>query len=141
MSENIKCGNSLIANDYYLDKQGSFLDDETHRINAFDWEENFSFLRKGRFDVVIGNPPYDVMEKTRGAASWPHTALSEYVKLHADYEGRWAGTQPFPVLRRPLARIGAAKRAIRHDPPLALLADIKLALGPGVTSCVKQRMS
>ncbi len=43
------------------------------------------------FDAVIGNPPYDVMEKDRGAASWPHSALTEYVRVRPDYEQALGG--------------------------------------------------
>lgn len=38
----------------------SLLDDEEiYRLNAFDWESEFSeIMKKGGFDAVIGNPPY-----------------------------------------------------------------------------------
>ncbi len=69
LSNNIKCGNSLIGNDFYHNQQlAMFGDDERRKINAFDWESEFKeiFYRKGAkdakenagFDVVIGNPPY-----------------------------------------------------------------------------------
>jgi Alw26I/Eco31I/Esp3I family type II restriction m6 adenine DNA methyltransferase len=38
------------------------------------------------FDVVMGNPPYDVMEKERRGSSWPHTALSDYIKVNLEYQ-------------------------------------------------------
>jgi hypothetical protein len=47
LSNNIKCGNSLID------------DPEVAGDKAFDWEKEFSTVfEKGGFDVVIGNPPY-----------------------------------------------------------------------------------
>jgi len=76
MLDNVKCGNSLIGNDYF---DGSLkLDDnkEYKKIKPFDWEKEFAGVFKGRkltaegaeyaekkednggFDVVIGNPPY-----------------------------------------------------------------------------------
>ena len=62
LSQNIKCGNSLIGSDFYDNQQLDFLDDkERYRINVFDWEDEFPeiFSRKNPgFDVVIGNPPY-----------------------------------------------------------------------------------
>lgn len=61
LSDNIKCGNSLIGSDFYEKGQMSlFQDEETvRRINVFDWEKEFpEILRKDGFDVVIGNPPY-----------------------------------------------------------------------------------
>ncbi len=58
LSNNIKCGNSLIGTDYY--KQMSLLNDnEARRINVFDWESAFpDIFENGGFDCVIGNPPY-----------------------------------------------------------------------------------
>lgn len=60
LSSNIKCGNSLIGNDYYSNKQISLLDDEELRkVNAFDWDKEYPLVfRYGGFDAVIGNPPY-----------------------------------------------------------------------------------
>lgn len=47
LSENIKCGNSLISNSAIAGDK------------AFDWEKEFpQVFAKGGFDVVIGNPPY-----------------------------------------------------------------------------------
>ncbi len=88
LSNNIKCGNSLIGYDIFdslfpavipakagIQAKGSgFLvkhgmtekqgwDDETKsRINPFDWNSKSTgfgeIMEKGGFDVVIGNPPY-----------------------------------------------------------------------------------
>ena len=47
LSENIKCGNSLID------------DPETAGKKAFRWQNEFeSIMENGGFDVIIGNPPY-----------------------------------------------------------------------------------
>ncbi len=47
LSNNIKCGNSLID------------DPEVAGAKAFDWKKEFSeIMNHGGFDVVIGNPPY-----------------------------------------------------------------------------------
>jgi type I restriction-modification system DNA methylase subunit len=63
LGSNIKCGNSLIGPDFYSVGAGHVLPlfdkDEVYRINAFDWEKEFpEIMKKGRFDTVIGNPPY-----------------------------------------------------------------------------------
>jgi hypothetical protein len=58
LSDNIKCGNSLIGADYFSEQ---LLPDasEMRRINAFDWQHEFrKVIRSGGFDAVIGNPPY-----------------------------------------------------------------------------------
>ncbi|GHT11937.1 hypothetical protein FACS1894170_06140 [Planctomycetales bacterium] len=63
LDANIRCGNSLIENDFYIGKQLSLFDDDALRkINAFDWHKEFPHIFKtGGFDFVIGNPPYTYM--------------------------------------------------------------------------------
>ena len=60
LSNNVKCGNSLIGPDFYNQGEMNFLDDEEKmRINVFDWNTEFKdIINAGGFDVVIGNPPY-----------------------------------------------------------------------------------
>ncbi len=60
LASNIKCGNSLIGPDFFQNHQGELFDDEDrYRINAFDWQNEFSeTFKRGGFDAVIGNPPY-----------------------------------------------------------------------------------
>lgn len=61
LEDNIKCGNSLIGNDFYESQSMLDFDDETqYKINCFDWEDEFkNVFACGGFDVVIGNPPYE----------------------------------------------------------------------------------
>jgi Alw26I/Eco31I/Esp3I family type II restriction m6 adenine DNA methyltransferase len=88
LSDNIKCGNSLIEHDYFDAKSYSlFSDEELYGINAFDWHVQFDeIMNDGGFDAVIANPPYDVVEKDRGEASWPHDKLREYVGYTSKYD-------------------------------------------------------
>lgn len=60
LDNNIQCGNSLIDGEFYQNIQLNLLDEDTaYRINIFDWEAAFStIMKRGGFDVVIGNPPY-----------------------------------------------------------------------------------
>lgn len=60
LDNNIKCGNSLIGNDFYESQSMLAFDEKTRdKMNCFDWEEEFkSIFKGGGFDVVIGNPPY-----------------------------------------------------------------------------------
>jgi len=64
LSNNIKCGNSLIGPDFHENQQMSLLDEEEmYRVNVFDWDAEFSeIMKNGGFDAVIGNPPYLSME-------------------------------------------------------------------------------
>ena len=69
LGQNIRCGNSLIGPDYYDGVQLSMFDEEeTYRVNAFDWQKAFPLISAvGGFDAVIGNPPYipiEMMSKT-----------------------------------------------------------------------------
>ena len=58
LSNNIKCGNSLIDYDFYENKT-SLDETEVTKINVFDWNTAFPIImQNGGFDVVIGNPPY-----------------------------------------------------------------------------------
>jgi type I restriction-modification system DNA methylase subunit len=58
LSDNIKCGNSLIGKDFLADNL--LIDnEEVKKVNPFDWSESFpEIMKSGGFDVVIGNPPY-----------------------------------------------------------------------------------
>jgi len=59
LSKNIKCGNSLIGNNFYIQGTLGLTEDEQLKINAFDWEKEFkTIFDDGGFDAVIGNPPY-----------------------------------------------------------------------------------
>jgi len=60
LSDNIKCGNSLIGPDFYNNQQLDVFDEEeVYRVNAFDWNDEFAeIMKNGGFDAVIGNPPY-----------------------------------------------------------------------------------
>lgn len=61
LETNIKCGNSLISPDFYSETQLALDDMELEKINVFDWFGKSGFqhiMQDGKFDVVIGNPPY-----------------------------------------------------------------------------------
>ncbi|WP_300747777.1 TaqI-like C-terminal specificity domain-containing protein, partial [uncultured Brachyspira sp.] len=64
LEDNIKCGNSLIGSDFYGSQSLLDFDEETqYKINCFDWEDEFKTVFKyGGFDIVIGNPPYVMMQ-------------------------------------------------------------------------------
>jgi hypothetical protein len=63
LSRNIKCGNSLIGTDFYVQGTLDFTEDDQYRLNAFDWEREFADVFKdGGFDAVIGNPPYVLLQ-------------------------------------------------------------------------------
>ncbi|MDM8566553.1 TaqI-like C-terminal specificity domain-containing protein, partial [Candidatus Halobeggiatoa sp. HSG11] len=70
LSGNIKCGNSLID------------DVAVAGEKAFNWGKEFAvIMRKGGFDVVIGNPPYGVVFNNN-----EKQYLKQFDKLVPDYE-------------------------------------------------------
>jgi len=77
LASNIKCGNSLIAPDFFdnLEPEQRTTNNEQRttnnelyeKINPFDWHAEFPqiFSRKNPgFDAIIGNPPYISVEST-----------------------------------------------------------------------------
>jgi hypothetical protein len=69
ITDNIKCGNSLIGTDFYAQSGFDLGSEELKKVNCFDWEKEFNGIlttnimnkdtnNLGLFDVIIGNPPY-----------------------------------------------------------------------------------
>lgn len=86
---NIKCGNSLIGPDSY-DNQLELFPEQIKKINAFDWEEGFSeIFKQGGFDVVIGNPPYVMLQtlETRESSTMlsRSTQVPNIKLIHTNY--------------------------------------------------------
>ncbi len=68
MTNNVKCGNSLIGFDYFDQKVVNDenvkkeLFNEMKEIKPFDWKDEFpDIFKNGGFDCVVGNPPYTYM--------------------------------------------------------------------------------
>ena len=55
----IRCGNALIAPDYFSGKpEYPFNAEERRKVNPFNWQETFpEIVAEGGFDAVIGAPP------------------------------------------------------------------------------------
>ena len=82
LSNNIKCGNSLIGSDFYNGQQIlDFSEEEQLKINVFDWDKEFrEVFADGGFDAVIGNPPY-VSIRTKDFDNFSKRYFSEKYKL------------------------------------------------------------
>ena len=121
-SANIRGGNALIGVDLPADVSAA----ERLAARPFEWGREFAGVMAGGFDVVIGNPPYDVLEKDRGAASWPHGVLQRYVEAVAH------GLRPALGGKRNLFRFFVVRgiEVLREGGyfgmivPLSLLADV-----------------
>ena len=78
LGNNIKCGNSLIGSDIYSQQNLRLSEDEETRINPFDWTAFIKEMtRSQRFDIVIGNPPYVLLEDDNR-----QTAIEAYIERH-----------------------------------------------------------
>ena len=74
LSNNIKCGNSLIGTDILSDLSV----EEATKINPFNWKDEFpDIINNGGFDAVIGNPPYFNID------TWgTNSKRKNYIKKH-----------------------------------------------------------
>jgi Alw26I/Eco31I/Esp3I family type II restriction m6 adenine DNA methyltransferase len=85
MTKNIICGNSLV--DWDILDGHLFERSEERKLNPMSYEDKFpEIMRRGGFDAIVGNPPYDVLEKERGNSFSPHATISDYVKTKSEYE-------------------------------------------------------
>jgi hypothetical protein len=76
LSDNIKCGNSLIGPDYFTGRLISS-PEEMKRVNPFDWKRGFpDAMKAGGFDCVIGNPPYVRMETFKELKTYLKTTFA-----------------------------------------------------------------
>lgn len=80
--ESVRCGNSLVGDDYFTFNPAALDDDELSlRVRPFEWGREFPFLdRTGGFDAIVGNPPYVRIQH-----------LVQYAPEETDYYQRGAG--------------------------------------------------
>jgi Alw26I/Eco31I/Esp3I family type II restriction m6 adenine DNA methyltransferase len=91
LDSNIKSGNSLVDLDYY-DGEIDYEPGADKKVKPFSWQQAFpAVFKQGGFDAVIGNPPYDVLEKDRLGESAPHEALHKYSQLSTHYKQALGG--------------------------------------------------
>jgi len=101
-------------------------------LKFFHWQLEFpeAFLGGGAsgFDSVVGNPPYDVLEKDRLESSKPHEKLLAFVRSHPSYENAIGGKinlyRPFISRALAISRKGGTYSQIV---PMSLMADVSVA--------------
>jgi hypothetical protein len=77
LENNIKCGNSLI-------------DDENYSDRPFKWDKEFpDIMKKGGFDVVVGNPPYITLALGKKQKLFSDDEIAFYIKKFraVEYKG------------------------------------------------------
>ncbi|WP_295965327.1 DNA methyltransferase [uncultured Xanthomonas sp.] len=127
LSSNIKCGNSLIGWD--IASRVDLSNEDEQRLNPMNFEDEFpQVMKAGGFDAIVGNPPYEVVEKERSQASWPHQAFIKTLNSTSFYEAALGGKlnmYRFFVVRS----IGLLGKNGRTGliVPLSLLADVSCA--------------
>lgn len=90
LSRNIKCGNSLIDNNFFKFRKESALDsDEFELINPLNWEAEFSFINEsGGFDAIIGNPPYiriqNIVKYSPHEVAYYQSKVASFTTSHKD---------------------------------------------------------
>ena len=68
LEHTIRCGNSLVTDEFYRGVQLTMDAAAQERVNAFDWRTAFpEVAERGGFDAVIGNPPYAKLQNLRAA--------------------------------------------------------------------------
>jgi hypothetical protein len=128
---NIRCGNSLVGSD--VSAHLTLTADEEDALNPFDWSREFqTIMTAGGFHVVLGNPPYDVLEKQRGEASWPHEKLREYLPFDPTYSAAMGGK--LNLYRLFLVR---AINLVRPDGMFGMIIPMSLAADISTTSTRK----
>jgi hypothetical protein len=125
LNQNIQCGNSLVGTD--IDEYLMLTPDEEAALNPLDWSAGFpAIMAGGGFHVVIGNPPYDVIEKERGEASWPHETLRQYLPFRPDYEPALGGKlNLYRLFLVKAAELTRADGRLGMIVPMGLAADIR----------------
>jgi len=77
LDRTIRDGNSLIDGNFYkgVANLAFYTADERERIHTFDWENQFAETG-GKFDVVVGNPPYVKLQNFRRV----HADVAEFIR-------------------------------------------------------------
>jgi adenine-specific DNA-methyltransferase len=89
LSNNIKCGNSLIGTDILAEKLDLDLHEE-RKLNPFDFKYAFpKIFKNGGFDAIVGNPPYEIVfGKTKKERNTAELLQSDYLsKKYKTIEG------------------------------------------------------
>ncbi|SET39713.1 Eco57I restriction-modification methylase domain-containing protein [Hymenobacter actinosclerus] len=128
IDQNIRVGNSLVDIDFY-DGELDFAPGTERAVKPFSWRDEFAdVFRQGGFDAVIGNPPYDVLEKERLGSDSPHELIHKYLIENKKYKDALGGKLnlfrffviKFIDLCKPSGQFGLII-------PLSILADISCA--------------
>lgn len=100
--------------------------------SAFEWRFEFPEVLNSEgeyvgFDVIIGNPPYAVVEKKRNTALEPYQAILEYSRITGRYTSVEGGKQNLYRLFLKLAvDISKPKTKFSYIIPLTLIGDNSL---------------
>jgi len=144
LSQNIKCGNSLMSSDF------SLIPEDLVRVHAFDWPVQFpDVMKAGGFDAVIGNPPYGMIDDAESQAYCSRTYrctegrydsfevfFEQAIKLAKRNNGRAMFIVPSPVLTNVYSR--KLRRLFISEGHLAEITNFGMAVfeDPTVHTCI-----
>ncbi|MCI0424043.1 MAG: N-6 DNA methylase, partial [Acidobacteria bacterium] len=95
LADNIKCGKSLIGQDYFTGKPISD-PEEMKRVNPFDWKQGFpDAMKASGFDCIIGNPPYIQLSMK----AFRNEAVNNYLRETYQFSGGRLNTFAFFIER------------------------------------------
>jgi predicted type IV restriction endonuclease len=116
LGNNIKRGNSLVGTDFYSQPDLPVLTEDDHeRIYSFDWRDEFpSIFKAGGFDVVIGNPPF-VLVQTIGKPLFTY--------LSATYDSAKYKIDTYPIFLEKSIQIASKNAAIGYIVPNTFLKN------------------
>ncbi|ASN06332.1 Eco57I restriction-modification methylase domain-containing protein [Virgibacillus necropolis] len=83
LEKNIKCGNAIIDTNFYT--QYPMDKNERHRINVFNWKEEFPEIfneNTSGFDLVIGNPPWISLSGKFGVDVYSDNEIEYLIKKY-----------------------------------------------------------
>ncbi|WP_201977422.1 Eco57I restriction-modification methylase domain-containing protein [Hymenobacter rubidus] len=128
IDQNIRVGNSLVETDFY-DGEIDFAPGSEKTVKPFGWHDEFAAVfKQGGFDVVIGNPPYDVLEKERLGDGDPHEFVHQYLIDRPEYQPALGGKlNLFRFFIVKFVNLCKADGRFGMIIPLSILADISCA--------------
>lgn len=102
LGRNIQCGNSLIGTDIMTTEAWKEMsEEERSQLNPFDYERAFErVFRRGRFDAVIGNPPYLFITEVPETVRWYYEKNFSTVDYRFDLYGAFIEKSAHRLLRK-----------------------------------------
>ena len=95
LNRTIRCGNALVSAREWQVACGDISQEVHDKINPFSWEDEFpAEMKRGGFDVIVGNPPYIRIQKmvtfSPEEVAYYHNDKSPYATARQDNYDKYA---------------------------------------------------